>query len=77
MARETRNSVSRLRHFGNGVLTPIAALCLALVLLVGRCAVTGEMFQSTPAAIAEGYDEYGTFQRVGGVGVLTVWGNPY
>ncbi|MFB3891626.1 MAG: C45 family autoproteolytic acyltransferase/hydrolase [Phycisphaerae bacterium] len=49
-------------------------LSAALLLAAPGCVDWGEQPITPPA---EGTDEFGTFRRVGGIGVLTVWGDPH
>ncbi len=49
---------------------------LLLVCLLGAAPGCGWLV-ARPAPAAEGTDEFGSFERIQGVGVLTLWGDPY
>jgi hypothetical protein len=51
----------------------IAALCL----VTPACAVLREAVSAAPSPPSEDECQHGTFRRVKGVGVLTLWGTPY
>jgi len=53
------------------------ALAATLLLLLPGCAVVQQLVTRTPKAVEEGKCAFGTFRRVEGVGVLTLWGPPY
>jgi len=61
----------------SGAARVAVALCLALVLAMSGCGLAGEWFATTPPLPPEGRQLFGTFERVRGVGVLTLWGTPY
>ncbi len=53
------------------------ALGAVLALLAPGCAASWGQQSSKPRPVAEGDCPFGSFRRVEGVGVLTLWGNPY
>ncbi len=49
----------------------------ALLLFTPAWSLIREALSAAPAAVEEGECDHGTFRRVKGVGVLTLWGTPY
>jgi len=61
------------------VLIGIASVLVAAGVLLAKpgCSIIREMTSPAPEVEPEGMCEFGVFRRVGGVGVLTLWGKPY
>lgn len=60
-----------------GMTGPAAALCVVAALGICGCGLVDELFTATPPPAAEGREPFGTFRRVNGVGVLSLWGSSY
>lgn len=61
----------------SGAIRPVAAGCLTLLVAMSGCGQKDEWHTSGPPLLSRGRDLFGSFERVRGVRVLTLWGTPY